>query len=112
MNATKNQNKLAECIETCLKCQTVCLEELTQHCLEAGGEHTEPKHVKTLINCADICHTSARFMMTDSPFHPLTCGLCAEVCEECAQSCEQMGDMDRCVEACRECAESCRRMAA
>ena len=34
-----------------------------------------------------------------------------EVCEECAKSCEQVGDMEECVETCRRCAECCRRMA-
>jgi hypothetical protein len=38
--------------------------------------------------------------------------VCADVCQECARSCERVGDMDVCVDACRACASNCARMAA
>jgi len=100
------------CIQECLNCYQVCLREAMNHCLEMGGQHTEPTHFRLMINCADICLTSANFMLSNSELHQKTCGVCAEVCEACAASCEQVGDMQECVDACRRCAESCRRMAA
>ena len=84
------------------------------HCLQQGGRHAEASHIQLLLDCVDICRTSADFMLRGSDLHTLTCGVCAQVCERCAQDCEQMGDdemMRRCAEACRRCAESCRRMA-
>lgn len=112
MCPTKTSTRLQDCIDECLQCQSVCLEELMNHCLEMGGDHLQPDHVRLMMNCADICQASARFMMTNSRLHHLTCDVCAQVCEECARSCEAIGEMQRCVDACRSCSESCRRMAA
>ncbi|TBN47189.1 four-helix bundle copper-binding protein [Pseudomonas sp. BGI-2] len=81
------------------------------HCLEAGGKHLEAEHFRLMINCAEICQTSANFLLSGSIFHHHVCGVCAEICEACAKSCEQVGGMEDCVRACRECAESCRKMA-
>ena len=79
-------------------------------CLETGGKHVEAEHFRLMINCAEICQTSANFMLSGSDFSEQICSVCAEICEACADNCEQVGDMDDCVEACRECAESCREM--
>lgn len=105
-------SEMQQCIENCSKCHATCLQMAMNHCLEVGGKHTEPEHFKLMMACAEICQTAAGFMLIGTPLHKLTCGVCAEVCEECAKSCEQVGDMDDCVEACRKCAESCRMMAA
>jgi hypothetical protein len=51
-------------------------------------------------------------MVSDSPLHGRVCGVCAEVCQECARSCERVGDMNECVDACRACAIDCARMSA
>jgi hypothetical protein len=104
--------EMQQCIDECLNCHRVCLQEAMNHCLETGGKHVEPAHFRLMINCAEICQTSANFMLSSSELHKRVCAVCAEVCEACAQSCEQVGDMQACVEACRRCAESCRRMAA
>lgn len=100
-------------IQTALDCQTVCFETVS-YCLTQGGEHAAPDHMKLLLDCAEICQTAANFMARDSDAHALTCRVCAEICDRCAASCEQMGDdeqMRRCADACRRCAESCREMA-
>ena len=106
--------RMEECINQCLACQRICLETV-QHCLTRGGKHADAEHIRLLLDCADICRTSADFMLRGSPLHVRTCAVCAEVCESCAESCESIGDDDtmrRCAEACRACAESCRTMAA
>jgi len=100
------------CIESCLACHKTCLQMAMNHCLETGGSHTEPAHFRLMINCAEICQTSANFMLSGSDFHHLTCGICAQVCQRCADDCERLGGMEGCVLACRECAASCERMAA
>ena len=85
------------------------------HCLALGGKHAEARHIGLLDDCAEICRTSAGFMLRGSEFHPRTCGVCAEVCRACAESCDRLaGDdelMKRCAEMCRRCAQSCERMA-
>ena len=104
--------EMQNCIEACLRCYQTCLGMTSMHCLPAGGKHVEPGHLRLMLGCAEICRTSAHFMLLGTPEHNNTCRTCAEVCEACAKSCEAIGDMQDCVETCRTCAESCRKMAA
>jgi hypothetical protein len=103
-------DKMQHCIAECVSCYQTCQHEAMNHCLEAGGKHVEPAHFRLMIDCAEMCRTSAHFMLSGSAYHHVTCGACAEICEACAKSCEQVGEMDECVQACRRCAESCRQM--
>jgi hypothetical protein len=106
---------MRECIDNCTNCHNICLETIA-HCLQMGGKHAETAHVRLLMDCAEICATSANFMLRGSDLHSRTCAVCAEVCKRCADDCEQLADGDeqmlRCAEMCRRCAESCRRIAA
>jgi hypothetical protein len=107
--------EMQQCIEECLRCHGICLQTVA-HCLEMGGRHAEPSHIVLLLDCSEICQTSANFMLRSSDRHPLTCGVCAEICRACADDCERLaGDdqmMRQCADECRRCAESCERMAA
>jgi hypothetical protein len=106
--------EMRKCIENCSNCHNICLETV-QHCLIMGGKHAEASHIRLLLDCAQICATSADFMLRGSEFHARTCGVCAEVCERCAEDCERLAGDDelmlRCAGMCRQCAESCRAMA-
>jgi hypothetical protein len=105
--------KMQDCIRECQTCAQVCLENVT-HCLEKGEAHAEPRHIQLLLDCVEICQTSARFMIRGSDFHGQICGVCAEVCKDCARSCDSLGDdsdMKHCAEECRRCAASCAEMA-
>ena len=99
------------CIDACLECHRVCEEMAFDHCLRMGGRHVEREHYMLMLNCADICRTSAHFMMADSKLHEDVCRVCADVCEACAESCSHLEGMERCVEACRACEQQCRQMA-
>lgn len=104
---------MQQCVDDCLECHSVCLETVN-HCLEMGGKHAEPGHIRLMLDCAEICQTSANFMLRQSPMHGRTCGLCAEVCLACAEDCERFPDdpqMMACADACRQCALSCQEMA-
>ncbi len=104
---------MQSCIENCTDCHRVCVETVG-HCLEKGGRHAEARHIRLLLDCADICRTSGDYMIRGSELHSLTCSTCAEVCERCAKDCERLADdeqMRRCADACRRCADSCRKMA-
>lgn len=104
--------EMHECIDRCSDCHDVCVATVA-HCLEQGGEHAAPEHIRTLLDCAQACDASRDFMLRQSPQHHDVCGICADACERCAESCEQLeGDqMKQCAEECRRCAESCRSMA-
>lgn len=104
--------EMKACVEECLRCYSICLGTAMRHCLEAGGEHVAPPHFRLMMACAEICRTSAHFLLIGTPHHKHTCRECAEICEECAVDCERLDGMEECVQACRRCAESCRKMAA
>lgn len=106
-------SEMRACIEACHACHHVCVETVT-HCLAMGGKHAEAGHVSTLLDCAQICDTSADFMTRGSAHHPAVCEVCAEVCNACAESCADLegAEMKRCADECRRCAEQCRAMAA
>jgi len=111
-DATHISREMRACIEECLHCYEMCHGMAMTHCLEQGGRHVEPHHFRLMMVCAEICRTSAHFMLMNTPHHVETCRECSEICEECARSCAGLDGLGECVEACRRCAESCRRMAA
>jgi hypothetical protein len=128
---------MQECIDNCTRCHNVCLETFN-YSLWLGGRHNESVHLRLLLDCAEICRTSANFMLRGSDLHREICDACAVVCENCAQDCERYTvsgagegapmsrhsgpphvskenvdeQMKYCAEVCRQCAQSCRDMAA
>jgi hypothetical protein len=111
--ANPHQQHMRQCIQNCLECHSRCL-ETAMHCQQMGGKHAEPAHVRLLLDCAEICQTSANFLLRSSSFHSRVCGVCADVCAQCARSCEQFPDDSQskaCAAAARRSAESCRMMA-
>lgn len=103
---------MQNCIQNALDCSNICLQTVN-HCLGLGGEHAEVSHIRLLLDCAEICQTSANFMNRHSDHHADTCRICADVCHACAESCRALGDedMSRCADACDRCAASCEAMA-
>ncbi len=103
------------CIQNCLDCHRTCTETIA-HCLQMGGKHAEPAHIRLLLDCAQICITSADSMTRTSHFHKQVCAACATICGQCAESCSQMAGEDshmrQCAEACGRCEESCKTMSA
>jgi hypothetical protein len=104
---------MQHCIDECTNCHRICVETM-QHCLKKGGRHAAADHIREMADCAQMCATSADFMLRGSDMHATTCGACAEACEHCARSCQQVNDdaaMQKCIDACQRCAASCREMA-
>lgn len=109
-NGVMTNEAMRRCIEECLLCHTACLEAVSSALSNSAGAEV----VQLLLDCADICRTSADFMLRGSEFHPRTCAICAEVCERCAQTAGRFSDdalLQSAADACRRCAESCRQMA-
>lgn len=102
---------MQSCIDNCLECAATC-EQTLSYCLSQGGKHAEAKHIKLLLDCIDICHTSARLILRGSEQHSVTCRACADICRLCADACNAMGDetMKRCATVCEKCASSCESM--
>ena len=102
------------CIQNCLDCHRACVQTLT-YCTQQGGHHAEAEHLRLMMDCAQVCQTSADFMLRGSALHAQVCAACAEVCQACADDCDRMAAdlrMKACADTCRHCADSCRQMAA
>jgi hypothetical protein len=114
MTATHTHARVTmdQCIENCTRCHRICLELAADH-FRGGLAQGDERHIRLLLDCAQICATCADFMCRGSELHPITCGACAEICARCAEACERMRDdprMAACAEACRACERSCREM--
>ena len=97
------------CIHECQRCHAVCLSTI-DHCLKMGGRHGHPNHIRLMLDCIQICQTTADFMLRGSALHMHICAACAKICAHCAAECSDLDDdelMRRCVDVCRSCAESC-----
>lgn len=106
-------NEMDRCIQNCQHCHDLCWSTYT-YCVQRPHPHNDPNHLRLLLDCIQICQTSADFMLRQSDLHPFVCGSCAEVCQRCAEDCSSMGDdlqMESCAAACQRCADSCRQMA-
>ena len=105
---------MQKCIDLCQDCYALCTRTVG-HCLQLGGRHAASEHIRLFLDCAQICDTTAQYLLRGSSLHERMCGLCAEVCRQCADSCLAVAGDDQmvkqCAEMCRTCAGSCERMA-
>ena len=104
-------SQIEETMRALRHCHHTCHGMAMTHCLEMGGEHARPQHIRLMLDCAQICATTADFLARKSQFHTQLCAFCADICETCGADCEKIGDMQACVEACRDCAQACREAA-
>jgi len=108
-----SDDEMNKCTQLCLDCHARCIQTV-RHCLKLGGRHAAPEHIGLLLDCAELCETTAQYLLRESSLHEKICGLCAEVCRQCAEDCVQIAGDDQmvkqCAELCRGCAGSCERM--
>lgn len=112
-HASPGPMTLQQCIDDCQRCHAVCLKTATDW-VRLGVEPTQASSLALLLDCAELCQTTARSILRGSPMHAIVCGACAQLCEACAEDCEALGahtQRRRCAAICRECATSCRHMA-
>jgi hypothetical protein len=103
--------QVRECMRALADCHTTCLSTAMTHCLEMGGEHTRPQHLRLMMDCAAICSAAEDLLAHKSQFHTQVCALAADICEVCGEDCERVGEMEACVQACRRTAVLCREVA-
>jgi hypothetical protein len=113
-DAHHTNDEMEKCIRICQDCHALCT-KMIEHCLTLGGKHAAPDHIRLMIDCAQLCETTAQYLIRGSSLHGRMCGLCAEACRQCGDNCQQLAGNDQmvkqCVELCRSCAGSCERMA-
>jgi hypothetical protein len=98
----------------CLHCREVC-EDTVGHALRLGGAHAEDERIGALLDCAEVCRTTATFIRRGSAVVGQTASVAADLCERAAEACAPFADdgaMAACEAACHRCAEWCRRLAA
>lgn len=104
--------EIERCIRECLECHRICLDTAINHQLGIADIQLEPAQIRLLLNCAEICQTTATVVRSGSPLHRPTCRVCAKLCRRCATEFERTEAMRDCAKACRRCAESCQRLSA
>ena len=100
--------ELQDCLDKLAQCHRTCLSMALTHCLEMGGEHARPQHLRLMLDCASFCALTEDAILRKSQFHASILKLCADICETCAEACRALGQMDACVTACEVCTTACR----
>jgi hypothetical protein len=103
--------QVLDTIQALQKCHALCSSMAMTHCLEMGGEHARPQHLRLMLDCAGLCALTADALGRKSQFHNRLAQLCAEVCETCEKDCAALDGMEDCVQACRYCAHLCTEVA-
>lgn len=92
---------LVDCAQACTACADACLSE--------GMVPELTKCIRTNLDCADVCDTTARVLSRhtgyDANISRTLLQACIAACAACAQECGQHAAQH---EHCRVCAESCR----
>ncbi|SDJ49759.1 hypothetical protein SAMN04488074_102213 [Lentzea albidocapillata subsp. violacea] len=99
---------LVACAEACTACADACLSE------SSVAELT--KCIRTDLDCADICGTTARVLSRhtayDANISRALLEACAVACKACGDECWSHANMHEhcriCAEACRTCEAACR----
>jgi hypothetical protein len=93
--------KLTECALECHKCMAACLEEedvsMMARCIELD------------LDCAEICTTTAAYVVRNSESMATLLAICGEICKACAEECQKhdAAHCQQCAAVCFECAELC-----
>jgi hypothetical protein len=99
---------LNACAQACTACTDACLSE------DRIAELT--KCVRTDLDCADICATTARVLSRhtgyDANISRTLLAACATACKSCGDECARHAQMHEhcrvCADACRACERACR----
>ncbi len=113
MSITTPSLAMREGLKACTRCSRVAKETLT-FALFHGAEHAEADHLRRLMDCAEICQTTADFLLRASPQHGAICRACIEVCKACAEDARAIGtpELQRLADHCGRCAAACDTLAA
>jgi hypothetical protein len=102
---------LRACIDACHACAIACNHCATA-CLKEPDVAKMARCITLDVDCAAVCQLAAAAMARGSECTHLICGLCADICRQCADECGRHahGHCRACAEACAQCADACRRM--
>jgi CHAD domain-containing protein len=103
---------LIDCAQACTACADACLSEEQIDQLR--------KCIRSDLDCADICETTARVLSRhtgyDANVTRAQLQACIQVCNSCGDECERHVERHEhcriCAQACRRCAEACQALLA
>jgi len=90
-------------------CHDTCMNAV-MYSLHQGGDFAKVDHIRSLLDCAQFCTVATDFYIRDSETAGEILNLCAEICDESADSCELFFEdqaMKDCAEVCRNCSKIC-----
>jgi hypothetical protein len=97
------------CSETCTACADACLSE--------GMVADLTKTIRTCLDCADICEVTARVVSRhtgyDANISRAMLDACIVACRSSADECDRHPDMAHCqvcAQVCRECIQACEQL--
>jgi hypothetical protein len=110
---------LARAIDTLIACSEACT-ACADSCLSEDAVAELVKCIRTDLDCADICATTARVMSRhtgyDANISRTLLEACATACESCARECARHAQMHEhcriCADACFACERTCRELLA
>ena len=85
-----------------------------EHCAQASmGSQEMLKCARICLDCAEICRTSATYMIRGSYFISQLARTCADICDICALECSQhkVEHCQKCAKVCRQASEAYRKIA-
>lgn len=108
-----DQEKLVACIDACLECAQACT-ACADACLSEDMVTELTKCIRTNLDCADICETTARILSRhtgyDANLTRTILDACRTACASCAEECEKHTMHEHCTvcaESCRRCEQAC-----
>ncbi len=72
------QVEMQQCIDDCMSCYDVCL-QTAKNCQQAGGQHAAQNHIWMLLDCADVCQTTAHLMQHNNPLYGYITSAAAQI---------------------------------
>ena len=109
--------KLAAAIDALIACASACT-ACADACLSEESVADLTKCVRTNMDCADVCTTTARVLSRhtgyDANISRALLEACAVVCASCGDECGSHAGMHEhcriCADACRSCEQACREL--
>jgi uncharacterized membrane protein len=110
-----DRTKLAATIDTLIACSQACT-ACADACLSEDMVAELTRCIRTDLDCADICATTARVLSRhtgyDANISRALLEACAAACKSCGDECARHADMHEhcriCADACRACERACR----
>lgn len=109
---SSSNNSDQKCIDACNICAQACY-ECFRACLNESDIEVRANCIAILIECAQMCQMSAAHMAMEGQFAKEHCGVCAAICNKCADECSMFADNHcvECAQICKDCASECEMMA-